>query len=114
MVTETSAEVTMLVLSEAVLLPLLGSLVVLLTVAVFVCVPGVADAATVYFTVMVTSLPPAAIVPSAQLKFPPAPGVHVPCEVVIEPPTWVKPAGQVSLTLTACASEGPPLCTVIV
>src|SRR6478672_11842306 len=96
------------------LLPLSGSLVVLLTVAVFVCVPAAADAATVYFTVIVTSLPPAAIVPNAQVKLPPAPGVHVPCEVVIEPPTCVKPAGHVSLTLTACASEGPPLCTVIV
>ena len=104
----------MSVLSEAELLPLLGSLVELLTVTVFVCVAVAADAATVYFTVIVTSLPPAAIVPSAQLKFPPAPGVQVPCEVVIEPPTCVNPAGHVSLTLTACASDGPALCTVMV
>src|SRR6478672_8099580 len=96
------------------LLPLSGSLVALLTVAVLVCVPAAADAATVYFTVIVTSLPPAAIVPNAQLKLPPAPGVHVPWLVVIEPPTWVNPAGQVSLTLTACASEGPALCTLMV
>ena len=68
----------MSVVSEAVLFVLFGSLVVLLTVAVFVCVPAAADAATVYFTVIVTSLPPAAIVPSAQVKFPPAPGVQVP------------------------------------
>src|SRR6476659_1510913 len=96
------------------LLPLSGSLVVLLTVAVFVCVPAAADAATVYFTVIVTSLPPAAVVPNAQLKFPPAPGVQVPCEVVIEPPTCVKPTGQVSFTETLCASDGPALCTVMV
>ena len=52
----------------------------------------------------------AAIVPSAHVKF--GPVVHVPCEGVIVP--YVKPAGQVSLRLTACASDGPLFATVIV
>ena len=104
----------MSVVSLAVLFVPSGSEVVLVTVAVLVCPPGVAEAATVYFTVIVTSLPPAAIVPNAHVKLPPAPGVQVPCVVVIEPPTCVKPLGHVSLTLTACASDGPALCTVIV
>ena len=41
------------------------------------------------------------------------PAVHVvPADGVIVP--WLKPAGHVSLRLTACASDGPALFTVIV
>jgi hypothetical protein len=50
------------------------------------------------------------MIPSEQLKL--GLPVQVPCEGVTEP--WANPAGQVSLSDTACASDGPPLLTVIV
>src|SRR2546423_1677990 len=50
------------------------------------------------------------MIPSAQVKL--EPPVQLPCEGVTVP--WAKPAGHVSASDTACASDGPALCTVIV
>src|SRR5262249_12978574 len=70
------------------------------------------EAGTVKVTVTV-ALPPAAIVPRSQVKSEPTPvGVQVPCDGVIVP--WVKPLGQVSLSVVPVASDGPALLTVIV
>src|SRR2546423_1190053 len=50
------------------------------------------------------------MIPSAQVKL--EPPEQLPCEGVTVP--RVKPADHVSASDTACASEGPALCTVIV
>src|SRR2546421_168072 len=95
--------------SVAVLLLGSGSLVVELTVAELTCGFAVVEAGTVYVTVTV-AFAPLATVPSEQPKL----GLpeQLPCEGVTVP--RVKPAGQVSKSDTACASDGPALCTVIV
>jgi hypothetical protein len=49
------------------------------------------------------------MIPSEQLKL--GLPVQVPCEGVTVP--WANPAGHVSFNDTACASDGPPLLTVI-
>jgi len=94
--------------SLAVLLPGLGSLVVLETVAVFVWL-AVVELGTVESTVTVAE-PPEAIVPSAQVKL--GLPVQVPCEGVTV--LRVKPAGQMSDRVTDAASDGPPFEIVIV
>jgi hypothetical protein len=107
-VTERSALVVTVFVSEAVLLPLSGSLTWLETVAVFAWLP-VVELGTVYVTVTVAD-PPFAIVPSEQLKL--GDPLQLPCDGVTAP--RLKPAGQVSVTPTPVASDGPAFATVIV
>ena len=88
----------------------LGSVVALLTVAVFVIVePEATDGLTCTTSVTVAE-PALAIVPSAQLTGDTA--LHVPCDGVAD--TNVVFAGIVSETVTPVALDGPLFETVIV
>jgi hypothetical protein len=96
--------------SDEVLLPAVES-VGLVIVAVLVWLVFV-EAGTVYCAVTVAVVP-AAIVPSAQVKFVVLVVVsHVPLVVVTVP--RVKPVGQVSARLTESASDGPAFETEMV
>ena len=60
--------------------------------------------------IVLTTEPPLAIVPREQVKSGPAPTLAQPAGSVPR----VNPVGQVSVKLTAWASDGPALLTVIV
>jgi hypothetical protein len=107
-VTDRSADVFTTFESVPVLLALFGSVVDEVAVAEFTCGLAVVELGTVYVTVTV-AFAPLAMIPSEQLKL--GLPVQVPCEGVTVP--RANPAGQVSLSDTACASDGPSLWTVI-
>jgi hypothetical protein len=88
------------------LLPLLGSFVVLATLALLLMVP-VAVGVT---TIEIVALPGKARLPTLQVTVP-ADGVHEPWLGVAE--TNVTLPGKVSVTVTADAAVGPLLVTVI-
>src|SRR5712664_3277888 len=112
LVTARSAEAFTVSVSLAVLFPGVGSVVVLATTTVLVCGPGRVEAGTVKAALTVAE-PPAASVPRLQMKSPTGgAGAQLPWVVVVAP--RVKPAGQVSVRVTLCASEGPRLLTTMV
>ena len=107
MTIDRSAEVFTVVVWVEVLLPVFGSGVVLVTVAVLVStVPNGTLAFTVTTIVMVAEAPTASV-PIVQVGV-----VHDPTDGVAL--TKVRPAGRISLAETACASLVPRLCTTIV
>ena len=98
------------VIAVELLFTALGSVDVLLTVAVLeIVVPAGSETALVTTSVTVAE-PPLMIVPSEQLTGDAA--LHVPCDGVAE--TNVVFAGIVSDTVTLAASDGPLFDTVIV
>src|SRR5438105_2801913 len=99
---DTSATVSV---SEAVLLFVLGSLVLLVTVAVLVWSP-VVEAGTVYLMVSVAEAPETSV-PTVQVLLEKLPTLGV---AILS----LKPVGKVSATDTFWASDRPPLCTVMV
>src|SRR5438552_3452294 len=100
-----SALVVIVSVSPAVLLPLTGSLVLLLTVAVFVLLAVVDERtprSTLFpYTTLFRS------VPTVQVLL-----LKLPWVTVVEPS--VKPAGKVSATDTLWASDRPELHTAVV
>src|SRR5579872_490039 len=106
LVIDRSALVATVSVSLVLLLAVFGSLVLLVTVAVSVWVPGSVEAGTVKLMVNVALAPETSepTVHTLPLKLP----------LLGEDDPSVRPAGQTSVTDTLCASDRPLLCTVIV
>jgi hypothetical protein len=98
-----SADAVTVVLTDEVLLPDVGSLVVLVTLAVLAMLPACAGAVTV--TVMTGAVAPAAKAGRVQVTEMLALFVQVHPAPLAE--TNVTPAGSVSVTETLAASDGP-------
>ena len=97
------------VVAVALLLPVLGSFVALVALAVFMIEDG-ADPVTLTTSVKVCPAP-AARVAVVQLTVPVVPTAGV-VQVNVVPEPWLRetnvvPAGRVSVSVTLCASEGP-------
>src|SRR5216684_1797309 len=103
LVIDRSAEATIVVVADAVLLAVFGSGSLPLTVAVLVMVPAVAGAVAL---MVIVALAPEARLPTVQVTVPDA-WVQVPWLEVAEPK--VTPLGRVSVTVTPVAGLGPLL-----
>ena len=88
----------------------LGSVVVVVAVAVLVIVEPLGAPALTFTTRVIVAEPPAGIVPRVHVTV--AVPAHVPCDGVAE--TKAFPAGTASVSDTPSASDGPTLATVIV